>query len=350
MLSNISIDNLTIGEEYPVFIIAEIGVNHNGSLDLAKKMVLEAKACGADCVKFQTFKADRVVTQKAAKAKYQLGTTDPAESQLEMLRKLELKEDEYHELVAFCHDQGLVFLSTPYNIEDADFLDMLDVPAFKIASGQAVELHFLEHLARKGKPLLLSTGMCTLAEVDTAVRTIRQAGNNDIVVLQCTTNYPSRIEDCNLRAMVTMGQALNALVGYSDHTQSLTAALLSVALGACVVERHFTLDTTLPGPDQSSSSDPEEMRRLVAGIREAELALGSGLKEPSSKEAENLPNMRRSLTATQNIQAGSVLTLENVTFKRPGTGINGRMATEAIGRTARCDISADTRITLDMLG
>jgi len=350
MSDPVVIEGRRTGPDWPVFVIAEIGVNHNGSLDLAKQMVVAARECGVDCVKFQTFKAERVATQGAVKARYQLGTTDPAESQLEMLRKLELKEGEYRELVAFCRDLGLVFLSTPYNAEDADFLDDLGVSAFKIASGQAVELPFLEHLARKGKPLLLSTGMCTLAEVDTAVRTIRQAGNEDIVVLQCTTNYPSRLEDCNLRAMVTMGRALNVLMGYSDHTRSLTAALLSVALGACVVERHFTLDKTLPGPDQSSSSDPEEMRRLVAGIREAEKALGTGLKVPSAREAENLPNMRRSLTAVVDIPAGTTLSWDNLTFKRPGTGLAGTLATAVIGRPARCDIPADTQIALDMVG
>ncbi len=332
-----------------VLIIAEIGVNHNGQVSLAKDMILEAKSCGADCIKFQTFKASRVASNSAPKATYQLGTTDSTESQLAMLHKLELSEADYRELAAFCDKHDVVFLSTPYDVEDADFLDEIGVQAFKVASGQAIETRFLQHLARKGKPILLSTGMCTLAEVDEAVRTIRKEGNYDIVVLQCTTNYPSAIQDSNLLAMRTMAESLGVLVGYSDHTKSLTAAVAAVALGARVVERHFTLDKSLPGPDHSSSSEPHEFRMMVEMIRETELALGSPRKEPTLVEIENAKGMRRSLTARRDIRTGEKLDWDSLTLKRPGTGINGSSVNLVLGRSARRDIPADTILTLDMI-
>jgi len=213
----ININNISIGEESPVFFIAEAGVNHNGDIEIAKQLVKKAKQCGADCIKFQTFKAERVVTEGAPKAKYQLGTTDPKESQLDMLRKLEMSPESYHEVISYCQDQGILFLSTPYNIEDVDFLDGLGLPAFKLASIHLAEPYFLQYVARKGKPMFVSTGMATLAEVDQAIRAIRGVGNQQIILLQCTTNYPSRVEDANLRAMETMRDAFDVLVGYSDN-------------------------------------------------------------------------------------------------------------------------------------
>lgn len=341
--------DIGLRQENRICIIAEIGVNHNGSLDLAKEMVRKAKECGADCVKFQTFKASRIASRQAPKARYQLSKTDRAESQHDMLQKLELSEADHRELVSFCRQMGVAFLSTPYDIEDADFLDGLGVTAFKVASGQAIELRFLQHLARKGKTILLSTGMCTLAEVDEAVRTMRQAGNEMIVALQCTTNYPSSLADCNLLAMRTMAQSLGVRVGYSDHTESLTAAVLSVALGACVIERHFTLNRKLEGPDHSSSSEPAEFKTMVQMIREAEIALGSARKEPASVEVENAKAMRRSLTAVRNIREGETLDWNNLTLKRPGTGICGKSVDLIIGRKARRALAADELLTLDKI-
>lgn len=342
--------NTEIGPRYPVFIIAEAGVNHNGDIDMALRLVREAKRVGADCVKFQTFKAERVVTEEAPKAAYQLTTTSPGESQVDMLRKLELAESAYEDLMAECREEDILFLSTPYNIEDVDFLDSLSVPAFKIASGQAVEPYFLEYVARRGKPILISTGMCTLAEVDRAVRVVRGTGNDQIVVLQCTTNYPSAMEDCNLRAMITMRDTLDVLVGYSDHTKGLTAAAASVALGACVVEKHFTLDKTLPGPDHSSSSDPQEFKELVKQIREVELALGSTLKSPSGVERKNAIGMRRSIVAKDRILSGQVITDEMLTFKRPATGLKPIFMPDIVGRVAACDIEADQMLSWEMVG
>lgn len=337
------------GPQEPVCIIAEAGVNHNGSLEMAKRLVVEARRQGADCVKFQTFKAERVVTAMAAKAAYQQRLTDPAQSQLAMLKALELGERDFAALARCCQDEGILFLSTPYSVEDADLLDAIGAPAFKIASGQAVELPFLAHVAAKGKPVLLSTGMCTLAEVARAVETIRQAGNEQIILLQCTTNYPSAIEDANVRAMVAMGQAFECLAGYSDHAEGLAASLAAVALGACVLERHFTLDRSLPGPDHTSSMEPAELGELVRLARQTQLSLGSSRKAPCARELANLPAMRRSLVAARDIAAGEVLDWSNLCFKRPAGGISGEQAWRVAGCTARMDIAADTRITFGHL-
>jgi len=346
----IKIQEYNIGLESPVFIIAEAGVNHNGDIKIAKQLIRKAKECGADCIKFQTFKAERVVTEKAPKAKYQLGTTDPAESQLDMLRKLEMSSDSYNELISFSQDQGILFFSTPYNIEDVDFLDSLGVPAFKLASIHLAEPYFLQYVASKGKPLFVSTGMATLAEVDQAIHAIREVGNQHIILLQCTTNYPSRVEDANLRAIGTMRDAFDILVGYSDHTQSNTTCLAAVALGACVLEKHFTLDKNLPGPDQSSSADPAELEHLINQVREVESSLGSGLKEPAAVEKENAPGMRRSIVAKQDIKIGEIISSDMLTFKRPATGLSPALFDEVIGRLAITDIKAGQMILWEMCG
>ncbi|GAB7081856.1 N-acetylneuraminate synthase [Megalodesulfovibrio paquesii] len=349
MIKPIRIGQRLTGPDEPVCIIAEAGVNHNGSLELAKRLVAEARRQGADCVKFQTFKAERVVTRAAAKAAYQQRLTDPAESQLAMLKQLELGDSDFAALAQCCRDEGILFLSTPYSFEDADLLDELGAPAFKIASGQAVELPFLAHVATKGKPMLLSTGMCTLAEVASAVEAIRRAGNEQIILLQCTTNYPSALEDANVRAMVAMGEAFDCLAGYSDHAEGLAASLAAVALGACVLERHFTLDRTLPGPDHTSSMEPAELGELVRLARQTQLSLGSSHKAPCAQEQANLPAMRRSLVAARDIAAGEVLDWSNLCFKRPAGGLSGETALRVAGCTARVAIAADTRIHFGLL-
>ncbi len=347
MISNkIQIGNRKIGNEEPTFVIAEAGVNHNGDLELAKQLVLEAKNCNADCVKFQTFKAERVVTASAPKANYQLETTDPDESQVEMLKKCELKMEHHYELMDLCKKEDIIFLSTPYNIEDVDFLDSLDVPAFKLASIHAAEPYFINYIAQKGRPLILSTGMATFLEVEEAVTTIRATGNEAFVLLQCTTNYPSHLEDVNLRAMQTIGEAFDVIVGYSDHTQDDTACMASVALGAKVIEKHFTLDKSLPGPDQSSSADPEEFVNLVKNIRKMEKVLGSNKKEPCLIEKKNAIGMRRSLVAKIEIQKGSVISEEMITFKRPSTGISPKDIGKVLGKKATTTIPADTLLNL----
>lgn len=327
-----------IGPTAPVFIIAEAGVNHNGDVEFARRLVIEAKRAGADCVKFQTFKAERVVTKEAPKAAYQLATTDVSESQFEMLRKLELSESAYVEILDCCRREEILFLSTPYSVEDVEFLERLGVPGFKIASGQVVEHFFLQYVARKAKPILLSTGMCTLSEVDVAVRTIRNVCNSGLILLQCTTNYPSSVDEANLRAMCTMSSEFGINVGYSDHTQTPVASVAAVALGACVIEKHFTLDSSLPGPDHSSSATPEEFREMVQRIRETERALGNGVKHPSAAEEANIFGMRRSLVAKRSIKMGEVITEEMLACKRPSSGLSPSLASDIVGRRAAVDI------------
>jgi N-acetylneuraminate synthase/N,N'-diacetyllegionaminate synthase len=349
-MQDIAIDGRPVGHGHPVFVIAEAGVNHNGDPALAHRLVEAAHAAGADCVKFQTFKAERVAVGDAPKADYQLKTTDPGESQIAMLRKLELPDEALPALFAACRARRIAFMSTPYNVEDADLLDRLGSPAFKLASIHVAEPLFLRQVARFGRPMIVSTGMATLAEVDTGVRAIREGGNDRIVVMQCTTNYPSRAADANLRAMATMRTALDVAVGYSDHTRTDTAVIAAVALGACVIERHFTLDPAMAGPDHSSSLDPKAFARMVASIREAEAALGSGRKEPCDAERANTAGMRRSIVARRAIAAGQVVAEADLTFKRPATGLAPAFADAVIGRVARLPIAEGAPITWEALG
>jgi N-acetylneuraminate synthase/N,N'-diacetyllegionaminate synthase len=333
-----------------IYVIAEAGVNHNGDLALAKELVEEAKAAGADCVKFQTFRAERIVTATAPKACYQLEVTSREESQLQMLKRLELSLDAHRELLTYCQKLQIDFLSTPYSLEDIEFLEGVGVLAYKVASGQIVEPDFLQAVARQGKPIYLSTGMATLAEVDDAVRTIRMTGNDQITLFQCTTNYPSSVEDANLFAIPTMAVACGCPVGYSDHTQTDTACLVAIGLGARVIEKHLTLDKGMAGPDHSASAEPAEFRRLVAAIREAEKALGSRRKEPCAAEVVNARGMRRSIVAARQIKAGELFSRELLAFKRPGTGIRPALLQELLGCRAHRDIAADEMITWSMCG
>lgn len=341
---SITIGSKKIGINQPCFTIAEAGVNHNGSLAVALELVRMAKTCGADCVKFQTFKAERVVTAMAPKAAYQLKVTDPAESQFAMLRKLELSESDHRALIEQCLRDDIIFLSTPYSIEDAEMLHSLGVPGFKIASGQLVELPFLAAIARFNKPVILSTGMATLDEAREAVAILRSNGNSQLVVLQCTTNYPSRLADANLRAMTTIAEATGTITGYSDHTEGITTCLASVALGAKVVEKHFTLDRNMAGPDHRCSSEPAEFAALIRGIQEVELVLGDGIKCPTASELANLTGMRRSIVAARTIRSGESVAAADFSFKRPATGLAPKRLPELLGRTARTDIPADTQV------
>jgi len=336
------LDQRKIGPGCPCFVIAEAGVNHNGDLNQAKELVRQARQAGADCVKFQTFKAERVVTASAPKAAYQLKVTDPVESQFAMLRKLELSESDHRVLIDQCRREGIVFLSTPYSLADAELLHALDVPAFKIASGQLIELPFLAALARFNRPVILSTGMGTLAEVKEAVDTLRAHGNQQLVVLQCTTNYPSRLADTNLRAMATLAEATGTAVGYSDHTEGITACLAAVALGSCVIEKHFTLDHTLPGPDHRCSSEPAELTALVRGIRDIEISLGDGVKRPAETELANLIGVRRSIVTARDLPAGHVIGEHDLQFLRPATGLPPRDWDRVVGRRTTTALAGGT--------
>jgi N-acetylneuraminate synthase len=344
-----NIGNHIIGSGHPCFIIAEAGVNHNGELDLACKLIDAAHTAGADAVKFQTFRAEKLITKSAPKADYQRMTTDTDESQYEMLRRLELSAEAHQALIEYCQRAGLLFLSTPFDEESADLLDRLGVAAFKIPSGEITNLPFLEHVARKRKPVLLSTGMSDMSEVKTAVRRIRAQGNNDIVALQCVSNYPANPADVNLRAMATMVSACDVMAGYSDHTLGNEASLAAVALGACVIEKHFTLERKLPGPDHKASLEPDELKALVRSIRIVEATLGNGMKKPAPSEENTRQVARKSLVSACDLVAGTRLKKEMIAIKRPGTGLAPALRDTLVGRTLNTDVAAGCLFTLGML-
>lgn len=328
-----------------VFIIAEAGVNHNGSLDVARRLVEEARGAGADCVKFQTFRADKLTSHSADKADYQKQNVGEGESQLYMLRALELSEDDHRELISHCRSQGITFLSSPFDEQSADFLDRLGVPAFKIPSGELTNHEFLRHLAAMNKPLILSTGMSTLAEVAEAVGAITTIGNGQLSLLHCVTEYPAPVEQINLRAMLTLAAAFGLPVGYSDHTPGMEIAVAAVALGACIIEKHFTLSREMPGPDHRASLEPQELASLVRAVRNVEECLGDGIKAPAQCELKNISVARKSVVATTSIAAGERLTRANVTVKRPGHGIQPRDMEKALGLRLAKDIKADDVIS-----
>jgi N-acetylneuraminate synthase len=348
-MKEIEVSGHKIGPGHPCFIIAEAGVNHNGDVELAKRLVDVAVEAEADAVKFQTFKAERLTTSDAPKAEYQRQTTDAAESQYEMLRRLELAPEAHLDLMNYCEGENILFMSTPFDEESADFLDSLAIAVFKVPSGEITNLPFLAHLARKDKPMIVSTGMSCLGEVEAAIHTIEEAGNREFVLLHCVSNYPAEPADVNLRAMQTMSTAFNVLVGYSDHTPGIEVALAAVALGACVIEKHFTLDRNLPGPDHRASLEPGDLAALVQGVRTVEKALGHGRKEPVSSEVDTATVARKSLVAAQDIPAGTLLTEALITTKRPGTGLPPAMKLYLIGRTARTTISAGALLTFEVL-
>ena len=340
----IYIDKYNISEKTPAYIIAEVGVNHNGNMKNAMELIKVAQKCGVNCVKFQTFRAEQIVIQSAPKADYQLRSTNPQETQLDMLKKLELSNDDYNKLFEFCNQLGITFISTPYSEEDVDFLDELGVPAFKLASISVVEPQFIEYVALKKKPVILSTGMADLEEVREAVKVFDSTGNKDLILLQCTTNYPSEYEDCNIRAMVTMKNKFNKIIGYSDHTRDDFACITSIALGAKVIEKHLTLDRGLPGPDHSSSLNPDEFLQLVNNIRKTEIILGSDMKYPSNVEKQNAKGMRRSIVAKCNIEEGMVIRKNMLTLKRPASGLAPQYYKQLLGQKAKRKIYKDELI------
>jgi len=324
-------------------------VNHNGDVGRALGLVDAAVDAGADAVKFQTFKADRLAAHDAPKAAYQISSTGAGESQYDMLRRLELSAEAHHEIAGHCHRKGVVFMSTPFDEESVNFLLDVGMTVFKIPSGEITNLRFLAHVAQKGRPMIVSTGMASLGEVEAAVGTIRHAGNRDLVLLHCVSAYPASPADANLRAMHTLAAAFDVPVGFSDHTSGIEVSLAAVALGACVIEKHLTLDRALPGPDHSASLEPAELSALVQGIRTVEASLGDGCKAPTASESNTASTVRRSLVAACDISAGTLVTEEHVTAKRPGTGLPPAMRPCVVGRTARGPIAAGTQFTLEML-
>jgi N,N'-diacetyllegionaminate synthase len=327
-------------------IIAEAGVNHNGDIQLAKRLIDEAANAGADLVKFQTFKATRQVTRSAKKAEYQKQTTDSSESQQAMLQRLELSEAMHHELIAHCAYRQIGFFSTGFDIQSVDLLVRLGQEHFKIPSGEITNLPYLRHIGQLGKKIILSTGMATLGEVEAAIDVLELAGTprSMLTVLHCTTDYPTPMAEVNLRAMQSIHAAFGVAVGYSDHTQGIEVAIASVAMGASVIEKHFTLDRKLPGPDHQASLEPAELKTMVTSIRNIEVALGDGIKRMTPSEARNKSVARKSLVAYRAIKAGETFSAENLTTKRPGSGISAMRWDEFLGKKAQRDFAADELI------
>lgn len=329
-----------------VFIIAEAGVNHNGSVDLAKRLIDVAYNSGADAVKFQTFKAKNLVSKNAQKADYQKQTTDASESQFDMIKKLELDLEAHKELIAYCQEKDIMFLSTPFDHESINLLSDLGLQTFKIPSGEITNLPYLRHIGSLGKKVILSTGMSNLKEVGDALNVLINTGTpkDNITILHANTMYPTPMEDVNLNAMLTIQKEFDVAIGYSDHTLGIEVDIAAVAMGASCIEKHFTLDKTMDGPDQQASLEPEELKSMVSAIRNIEKALGSGEKRPSPSEAVNIDVARKSIVASQSIKRGDKLSSENITTKRPGTGINPMKWDEIIGAPARKDYRTDDLI------
>lgn len=354
------------------YIIAEVGVNHNGSIDTAMQLIDAAVDAGADAVKFQTFKAEQVVSRDAPKAEYQIKTTGAGESQFEMIKQLELDEPAHRKLVNYCKKQGIEFLFTPFDMESVDMLmNTFNLPRLKISSGDITNAPLLLKAAQSGKPVILSTGMSTLGEIEAALSVLAfgytQAGKNPslkafqeayfseagqralqekVVLLHCTTEYPAPFEEVNLRAMDTLHAAFGLPVGYSDHTLGIAVSIAAVARGASVIEKHFTLDRNLPGPDHKASLEPGELKAMVQSIRQVETALGSALKFPTPSEIKNIPAARKSIVAAKDIKKGELFTKDNITVKRTGAGISPMNYWQLIGTTACKNYKKDEMVSL----
>lgn len=329
-----------------VLIIAEAGVNHNGNLDLALKMVDEAKRAGADIVKFQTAIPEKVISKYADKAEYQKKTTGNEESQLEMCKRIHLKLSDYDIIKKYCEEVGIEFLSTPFDLESIDYLEKLDIRLWKIPSGEITNLPYLIKIAKTGKPVIMSTGMSELNEVEEAVNVLKENGAGEITLLHCTTEYPAPFESVNLRAMNTLREKFETEVGYSDHTVGFEAAVAAAVLGASVIEKHFTLNHNMEGPDHKASLEPEEFEVMVNNIRLIEKALGDGVKQPAEAEKKNIAIARKSIVAAKDIKKGEVLTEDNITVKRPGNGISPMRWFEVLGTEAVRDFGEDELIEL----
>jgi len=329
-----------------VFIIAEAGVNHNGSLDLAKRLIEIAVDSGADAVKFQTFKAESLVSKNAQKADYQKQTTDASESQFDMIKKLELDVETHRELIAYCQEKDIMFLSTPFDHESVNLLSGLGLQIFKIPSGEITNLPYLRHIGSLDKQVILSTGMSNLKEVGDALNILINSGTSkdNVTVLHANTMYPTPMEDVNLNAMLTIQKEFGVDIGYSDHTLGIEVDIAAVAMGASCIEKHFTLDKTMDGPDHKASLEPEELKAMVSAIRNIEKALGSGKKKSSPSESVNIDIARKSIVASQSIKKGDKLSSKNITTKRPGTGISPMKWDDIIGAFAKRDYQMDDLI------
>jgi len=344
----VKIANKLIGEGRPTFIIAEAGVNHNGKIELAKKLVEIAANAGADAIKFQTYKSENLVTEKVAVADYARKNIGRNISQIEMVKSLELKYNDFKKLKNYCDKKNIIFLSTPHSFDAIDFLEDL-VPAYKFGSGDITNIPALKHAAKKGKPMILGTGMSTIKEVKNAINTIKSEGNNQIIALHCTTSYPCPLDEVNLRAMQKMQNELDCLVGYSDHTLGITVPIAATAMGATVIEKHFTTSKKLPGPDHKASLEPNELKEMIKAIRDVEKILGNYEKKPTKSEEKIMKLVRKSIVANQNIQKGSSINKNMVAIKRPGTGLNPSYIDVIIGKKAKRNIKKDEIFDLKMV-
>lgn len=329
-----------------VFIIAEAGVNHNGNIEIAKKLVDVAVDAKADAVKFQTFKAEKLVSKNAQKAEYQKQTTNSTESQFDMIKKLELDIETHKELIAYCKQKNILFLSTPFDLDSIDLLNDLGLEIFKIPSGEITNLPYLKHIGKLDKKIILSTGMSNLDEVKDALDILIKVGTRkeNITLLHANTEYPTPMEDVNLKAMLTLGKTFDIQYGYSDHTLGIEVDIAAVALGANCIEKHFTLDKTMQGPDHKASLEPIELKEMVKAIRNIEVALGDGVKNPSASESKNIEIARKSIVASQEIKEGEILSEKNITVKRPGNGISPMKWDEIIGTFATKNYKPDELI------
>jgi len=341
----IKIGNIEISESSKIFIIAEAGVNHNGSFKIAKKMIDTAVEAGADAIKFQTFKTGNIITGDAKKAEYQIANTGSRESQYEMLKKLELKGDDFRQLANYAKEKNIVFLSSSFDKDSVDLLYRIGVPMFKIASGEITNLPLIKYIARKGKPIILSTGMSNLKEIKEALNIIRNEGIREIILLHCVTNYPAEMKEVNLKAIQTLRNVFKIPVGLSDHTIGITIPIAAVAMGACLVEKHFTLNKNFPGPDHQASLEPHELKEMIKAIREVEEAMGDGVKKPTKNEEKIKKIVRRSIVANVDMAQGTQIKADMLSIKRPGTGIHPKYLSRVVGKIARRGIKKDQVLT-----
>ncbi|MGB7789231.1 N-acetylneuraminate synthase [Methanoregula sp.] len=348
-MSGIWIRGKEIGKNHPCYIIAEAGVNHNGDIRLAKKLVKAAAGSGADAVKFQTFTADSIATKTAGKAAYQKKTSDASESQYDMLKRLELSKNAFLELSDYAKKNGIEFLSSPFDCKSAELLESIGVAAYKIPSGEITNIPLLEQIGSYKKPVILSTGMAEMTEIREGISAIRRGGGKEIILLHCVTSYPAPLESANLMMIPALAKTFRIPVGFSDHTQGIVASLLARALGACVIEKHFTLDRSLPGPDHTASLEPSELSELVAQIRMTETALGDGIKHIDRHEAAIRELVRKSLVAATAIPEGVRITRDMLDMKRPGTGIGTKDLRLVIGKRTRLPVAKDDILQWDML-
>ena len=329
-----------------VFIIAEAGVNHNGNIEIAKKLIDEAVRCGVDAVKFQSFKAKNLVTKSAKQAEYQKNNMGKEVSQYEMLKSLELSYEDHLELINYSKEKGIMFLSSPFDLESIDMLNNLGMEIFKVPSGEIENVPYLRKIGKTGKKVILSTGMSNLSDIEFALEILRSSGAKDISVLHCNTDYPTKMEEVNLRAMNTIENAFSVEIGYSDHTKGIEVPIAAVALGAKIIEKHFTLDRNMEGPDHKASLEPNELKSMVDSIRNVEIALGNGIKNLTESEKKNVKIARKSIICSSDIKKGDTFTEDNLTIKRPGTGLSPKIWDKILGKKAKRDYYIDEMVEL----